>query len=129
MTNPISTAPAACEQKGKLQSDALTSPDPSGEMPVAVERHYAPSMVAQLWQLDVETIRRLFQNEPGVVVLQAPGKKGKRGYKTILLFWVPWGAAAYDSPLRFSRRRYREGSDRLNIAQFPEFRAGYSVRI
>jgi hypothetical protein len=64
-------------------SDVLTSPDSSGEIPIPVERHYAPSVVAALWQLDVETIRRLFQDEPGVVILQAPAKKGRRSYKTI----------------------------------------------
>ena len=62
---------------------ALMHPDPSVEPPCPAERHYAPSEVAQLWQFNVETIRRLFQDEPGVVVLQAPVKKGRRPYKTI----------------------------------------------
>jgi hypothetical protein len=51
--------------------------------PTPAERHYAPSEVAELWQFNVETIRRLFHDEPGVVVLQAPVKKGRRPYKTI----------------------------------------------
>jgi hypothetical protein len=58
-------------------------PEPLVGSPFPVERHYAPSEVAQIWQFDVETIRRLFQDEPGVVVLQALIKKGKRPYKTI----------------------------------------------
>lgn len=49
----------------------------------AAERHYTPAEVADLWRLNVETIRRLFQNEPGVMVLQGPVRKGKRPYKTI----------------------------------------------
>jgi hypothetical protein len=49
----------------------------------AAERHYAPSEIGELWQLNVETIRRLFQNEPGVIVLEGPARKGKRPYKTI----------------------------------------------
>ena len=57
--------------------------DTSLEAPVPAERHYTATQVAELWQFDVETIRRLFQDEPGVVVLQAPIKKGKRSYKTI----------------------------------------------
>ena len=48
-----------------------------------VERHYTAGEVAELWKFDVETVRRIFDNEPGVVVLQAPAKKGKRPYKTI----------------------------------------------
>jgi len=39
--------------------------------------------VAALWRLNVETVRRLFQHEEGVLVFQAPVKKGRRSYKTI----------------------------------------------
>jgi hypothetical protein len=63
--------------------DGLRYSDLSSEIPIPIERHFAPAEVAELWQLDVETIRRLFQAEPGVVVLQAPVKKGRRPYKTI----------------------------------------------
>jgi hypothetical protein len=56
---------------------------PPLEMPAADERYYTPSDVANLWRLSVETVRRLFQNEPGVMVLQGPIRKGKRPYKTI----------------------------------------------
>ena len=62
---------------------ALMHPDPSVEPPGPVERHYAPSEVAEPWNLSVEVIRRLFQNEPGVLVFEAPVKKGRRRYKTI----------------------------------------------
>jgi hypothetical protein len=62
---------------------ALTDPGYSMEAPAPAERHYKASEVAALWVLNVETIRRLFQDEPGVVVLQGPIKKGKRPYKTI----------------------------------------------
>ena len=61
----------------------LMQPDAAVETPVPVERHFAPSEVAERWHLNAETVRRLFQDEPGVVVLQAPFKKGKRPYKTI----------------------------------------------
>jgi len=55
----------------------------SAEAPEPAERHYTPSEVAAIWHLSVEMIRRIFQNEPGVIVLQGPMKKGKRPYKTI----------------------------------------------
>ena len=64
----------------------LDQPAASGdsmEPPSAAERHYAPTDVAALWSLDVETIRRIFLREPGVVVLQSPAKKGRRQYRTI----------------------------------------------
>jgi hypothetical protein len=62
---------------------ALTDPSYSIEAPAPAEQHYAPAEVAGLWHLDVETIRRMFQDEPGVMVLQSPVKKGRRPYKTI----------------------------------------------
>jgi len=62
---------------------ALTDLAYSMEAPAPAERHYTPSEVAALWCLNVETIRKLFQDEPGVVVFQAPVKKGRRPYKTI----------------------------------------------
>ncbi len=62
---------------------AIAHLDRSAEMPDPTERHYAPVEVAELWHFNVETIRNLFQPEPGVLVLQAPFKKGKRRYTTI----------------------------------------------
>lgn len=55
----------------------------STEGPGPEERHYAPSEVADFWHVDVEMIRRIFRDEPAVMVLQSPTKKGKRPYKTI----------------------------------------------
>ena len=59
--------------------------DPGNSMEAAAptERHYKPSEVAALWLLNDETIRQLFRDQPGVIVLQGPVKKGKRPYKTI----------------------------------------------
>lgn len=59
------------------------APDLFVEPPSPAERHYTPSEVAELWQFDVETIRKLFHDESGVVVLQSPIKRGRRPYKTI----------------------------------------------
>jgi hypothetical protein len=39
--------------------------------PIAVsptDRHYAPSEVAAMWNISVNTVRDLFRNEPGVFV-------------------------------------------------------------
>ncbi len=63
-------------------SASMLSDPPLGS-PVSIERHYAPSEVSQIWQLDVATVPRLFRDEPGVLVLQSSIKKGIREYKTI----------------------------------------------
>jgi hypothetical protein len=67
---------------GLVTSNGSLYPSPV-ETPAVGERHYRPSEIADLWRLSVEMIRRLFQNEPGVMVIQGPIRKGKRPYKTI----------------------------------------------
>ena len=62
---------------------ALADAGYSMEAPAPAERHYTPAEVAKLWHLNVETVRRVFQDEPGVLVIQGPLKKGKRPYKTL----------------------------------------------
>lgn len=64
-------------------SAPLTYSGSPAEASTPTERHYTPSEVAELWHFNVETIRQLFQDESGVVVLQAPDKRGRRSYKTI----------------------------------------------
>jgi hypothetical protein len=45
-------------------------------------RHFTPQELAELWQVDVNTIRRTFQDEPGVLKI-SNGTKGKRTYVTL----------------------------------------------
>jgi transcriptional regulator GlxA family with amidase domain len=47
-----------------------------------LERHYSVAELAQQWNLSRDTIRRMFENEPGVVVFQRP-KRNKRIYRTL----------------------------------------------
>lgn len=47
------------------------------------ERHYTPKELAKLWQLDESTVRRLFQNEPGVLKIGQTGRRAKRDYVTL----------------------------------------------
>jgi transcriptional regulator GlxA family with amidase domain len=47
------------------------------------ERHYEVSELAALWNLSEDTIRRLFRNEPGVLVLGRENRPGKRRYSTL----------------------------------------------
>lgn len=48
-----------------------------------LERHYDISDIAGMLKLSTDTVRRIFRKEPGVVVLNSPPKKYKRGYSTI----------------------------------------------
>jgi hypothetical protein len=47
-------------------------------------RHYSPAELAELWGLSVDTIRKLFDREPGVMVIRNPSPRpGKRSYTTM----------------------------------------------
>jgi hypothetical protein len=51
---------------------------------LAGEKHHTPADLSKTWALSVETIRRLFENEPGVLkVTNASGYTGRRRYKTL----------------------------------------------
>lgn len=45
------------------------------EVSRATERHYSVAEVAEMWQLSPNAIRKLFQNEPGVLALGEPRPK------------------------------------------------------
>lgn len=48
------------------------------------ERHYTVAEIAVMWNLSKDAVRRLFQNEPGVLVLgDASPRRRKRPYKTL----------------------------------------------
>ena len=51
----------------------------------ATERHYSVAKVAEMWQLSPNAVRRLFQNEPGVLTIGEPRPKfGRRRGKVTL---------------------------------------------
>jgi hypothetical protein len=48
------------------------------------EKHYTPQELADLWQLDESTIRRMFIDEPGVLVYGKEHRRdGRRDYVTL----------------------------------------------
>jgi hypothetical protein len=52
--------------------------------PRFVERHFTPQELAELWRLDETTIRRIFQDEPGVLRIgKLKRHDGKRDYVTL----------------------------------------------
>ncbi|MGB6716920.1 MAG: hypothetical protein WBE47_08235 [Candidatus Acidiferrales bacterium] len=44
---------------------------------------YSPQELAALWGLSADTIRELFENESGVIVVGHSGNRRKRGYHTL----------------------------------------------
>ena len=52
--------------------------------PIFTARHYSPKEISELWGLSVDTVRTLFEREPGVLVIGNPSpRRGKRSYTTL----------------------------------------------
>lgn len=47
------------------------------------ERHFAVGEVAELWNLSPDVVRKLFECEPGVLVIGDHGSRGRRRYLTL----------------------------------------------
>ena len=47
------------------------------------ERHYTVGEIAEMWNLSKDAVRRIFRNEPGVLVLGSRSKGSKRCYTTL----------------------------------------------
>jgi hypothetical protein len=57
----------------KIQGDATS-----------LEAHYSPTEVATAWGVSSDTIRRMFKDEPGVLVIEpAPSRFSRRRYRTL----------------------------------------------
>jgi transcriptional regulator GlxA family with amidase domain len=50
---------------------------------LGLERHYTVAEVAKMWALSEKTIRRMFEDEIGILQWGAPETRSKRGYQTI----------------------------------------------
>jgi hypothetical protein len=48
----------------------------------SMERHYTPEALAEIWALSADTVRRLFEREPGVLIVSRNGKRA-RCYRTL----------------------------------------------
>jgi hypothetical protein len=49
----------------------------------AFENHYTVQEVAEKWHLSEKAVRSLFRDEPGVIKIEAPETRFKRGYCTL----------------------------------------------
>lgn len=48
-----------------------------------MERHYTPQEIAETWQVSVNTIRRMFRGEPGVLEFGSDETRWSRKRKTL----------------------------------------------
>jgi hypothetical protein len=49
---------------------------------MAIEHHYAPDELGELWNLSADTVRRLFEREPDVLVIERGTGRARR-YRTL----------------------------------------------
>jgi hypothetical protein len=49
----------------------------------ALERHYSPDELGTIWGLSADTLRRVFEKEPGVLVIEGTKNTARRRYRTI----------------------------------------------
>lgn len=47
------------------------------------ERHFSPAELAELWSLSEDTIRRMFENESGVLIFENPSRNPARRRRTL----------------------------------------------
>lgn len=48
----------------------------------ATERHYSPDELGKIWNLSADTVRRLFEREPGVLIIERAAARARR-YRTL----------------------------------------------
>jgi hypothetical protein len=53
------------------------------ETSVHIERHYAVTEIAEMWNLSADKVRELFEDEPGVLVIGERTPRHKRRYVTL----------------------------------------------
>jgi hypothetical protein len=73
-------ARAAQLENGNQNGAGAASADQS---PKFAARHYTPDELAECWQLSVDSVRRLFENEPGVLVFENPERGSARRRRTL----------------------------------------------
>jgi hypothetical protein len=70
-------------QLEQAKQDSITAA-PATATGVCTQRHWTVAQVAEMWNLSKDAVRRMFQNEPGVLVLgDTSPRRRKRLYKTL----------------------------------------------
>lgn len=77
-------------------------------MSLTHEQHYEPKELAAVWKVSPQMIRKMFQDEPGVLLIGEPsgrvGRKLKRSYFTMR---IPYSVAERVHLRRSTRSRSR----------------------
>jgi hypothetical protein len=60
-------------------NELASLPAPAGTMG---ERHFSPEQLGETWNLSADTVRRLFEHEPGVLVIERKRSRARR-YRTL----------------------------------------------
>ena len=61
----------------------VSTGSPLGSTDLANEKHYSVIEIAKLWALSEKTVRRIFEQEPGVIQWSREETVHKRGYRTL----------------------------------------------
>lgn len=61
----------------------VSAGSPLGSTDLANEKHYSVIEIAKLWALSEKTVRRIFEQEPGVIHWSREETVHKRGYRTL----------------------------------------------
>ena len=51
--------------------------------PRMCERHYSPTQLAEKWSLSEDTVRRIFEREPDVLIFENPERGSSRRRRTM----------------------------------------------
>jgi hypothetical protein len=77
---PDSSKPASASSSGEPSQRFAAI---SGCTRVFEERHYTLQEIAILWNISIDTVRRIFEREQGVLIIGESNPKGKRRYRTL----------------------------------------------
>jgi hypothetical protein len=67
----------------KRPPQAISERNINGIEPISLEKHYSVAELAQLRRLSEKTIRKMFENEPGVITWGLGERRFKRRYRTL----------------------------------------------
>jgi hypothetical protein len=84
LTDAISRLKASEKFRGWKPSYAVrTTPAHIEKSNLLKDKHYTPDELAELWGVSVDSIRRIFRDEPGVLKMGEKSPKHKRQYLTL----------------------------------------------
>jgi hypothetical protein len=75
--------PVLADSRGQHQDATGQFDDVATLFMSAMEQHYTPRQIADMWNWSVKTVIRRFRNEPGVLKIERPGTRTKRRYSQI----------------------------------------------